>query len=315
MGHKIAFSVRYPFPPRGTASAERMSPATLSAEAGAAADRRTHRLALAAAIATFLLLAVGGIVTSRDAGMVFSDWPLSNGSVNPEGWLDDADMLSEHGHRILGSLVGLLVILLAVRPQPRERRRWVRVLRWCALGGVIAQGALGGIRVLFNSGSLALLHGITGQLFFCVMIVLAYATSRDALQEPEAGPDAGRLRAAAIAMFFATFMQVILGAQLRHNLGPIDAHLLGALLVAGTVLWVLAVTLVGHGDRPALRRPALVLATLLLVQVALGLLTARALGADDTRGYETPLVALALPSMHQAAGALLLASALWLTRF
>ena len=56
-----------------------------------------HRFAVATAFVAFLLLAVGGIVTSRDAGMVFPDWPLSLGSVNPEGWLHDADMLSvEH---------------------------------------------------------------------------------------------------------------------------------------------------------------------------------------------------------------------------
>ena len=138
-----------------------------------------HRVALVAAILTYALLALGGVVTSRDAGMIYPDWPLSNGSINPDGWLSNADKFSEHGHRILATLVGMATIALAVLIQRRDPRRWMRVLGWFALASVIAQGVLGGARVWEVNTFLALFHGCTGQIFFCLMVALAYFTSRD----------------------------------------------------------------------------------------------------------------------------------------
>ena len=37
----------------------------------------------------FVLVILGAFTTSIGAGMVFADWPLSNGSLNPPGWMDD----------------------------------------------------------------------------------------------------------------------------------------------------------------------------------------------------------------------------------
>ena len=49
----------------------------------------------------FVLVTLGAFTTSIGAGMAFPDWPLSNGSINPEGWLRDelqrmADGMSGH---------------------------------------------------------------------------------------------------------------------------------------------------------------------------------------------------------------------------
>jgi cytochrome c oxidase assembly protein subunit 15 len=269
-----------------------------------AAPRHLHVLALAAAALTFLVLTAGGFVTSLEAGMVFADWPLSNGSLNPEGWTKDPDKLSEHGHRLLGAALGLVTIALAIQLQRRDPRRGVRILGWAALGAVSVQGLLGGMRVMDSSTELALLHGCTGQALFCVMIALAYLTSRDAGEAPEPGPDTRGLATVALSALATIFLQVVLGAQLRHVGGPIQTHVLGAACVAGTVLWLLSTTLLRHGGRRALARPALLLAALLLVQVALGLWANGALGADG-RGRGGVLLA----SFHQATGALLLATA------
>ena len=271
-------------------------------------ERGRHRLAVVAAFATFLLLTVGGFVTSLDAGMVFIDWPLSDGSINPEGWTRDPDMLSEHGHRILGALVGMLTIAVAVTLQRSDPRRPVRVLGWVALVAVIAQGVLGGLRVTEVSAELALLHGCTGQLYFCLMVALAYLTSRDALRTPEPGPDTRSLSVTAAAVLFVVFMQVVLGAQLRHINGPVQFHIFGAILVAGSILWLLSKTLLGHGGRRALTLPVLFLAALLLAQVALGLTSAAVLRAYA--GGEPSLAQVLLPSFHQACGALMLATSL-----
>ena len=268
-----------------------------------------HRFAVLAALLTLLLLSWGGVVTSRDAGMVFEDWPLSEGSLNPDGWVTNADKRAEHGHRILGSLVGLATIVLAFWLQKRETRRFMRVLGWVALVFVSLQGLLGGLRVTEDDGLLALIHGCTGQLYFGLMVALAYLTSKDGREAPEGGSDVRFFFGCCVAVTLTVFAQVILGAQLRHNGGPLNTHLLGAALVSISVFWVVTVALLRHGDRPALRRTASLLAGMLLAQVALGFISAQALVAS--REYD--LARVMLPTTHQSLGAVMLATCIVLT--
>jgi cytochrome c oxidase assembly protein subunit 15 len=60
----------------------------------------------------FCLIFVGGLVTSWQAGMAVPDWPLSFGSLNPEGWWADFPVRLEHGHRLLAACVGIVVGVL-----------------------------------------------------------------------------------------------------------------------------------------------------------------------------------------------------------
>jgi heme A synthase len=46
-------------------------------------NRGLHRFALLVAVATFFLIIAGALVTSHDAGLATSDWPLSNGTLFP----------------------------------------------------------------------------------------------------------------------------------------------------------------------------------------------------------------------------------------
>jgi cytochrome c oxidase assembly protein subunit 15 len=272
-------------------------------------DRGLHRLAIVAAVLTYLLLTVGGVVTSRDAGMVFLDWPLSDGSLNPDGWLSNADKFSEHGHRLLGALVGLFTLALAWRLRRRESRRFVRVLGYVAVVGVCLQGLLGGLRVTEISTELALVHGCTGQAFFCLMVTLAYLTSRDAVTPAEAGGDTRGLSLCAAAVLFAVFMQVVLGAQQRHVGGPLESHLLGAALVAGSVLWLLPLTFLRHAGRTALARPVLLLVALLAVQITFGFLAAGVL--HGARTGELTVGQVLVPTAHQSVGGLMLATSVY----
>jgi cytochrome c oxidase assembly protein subunit 15 len=264
---------------------------------------RTHALAITAAALTFLTLTFGGFVTSLEAGMVFLDWPTSNGSFNPPGWLRDPDKFSEHGHRLIGATLGLVTIALAILLQRRDERRYVRVLGWVALAAVSFQGLLGGLRVTEDSTNLALLHGCTGQALFCLMVALAYLTSRDAREAPEPGADTRRLASVAAGALVAVYLQVVLGAQLRHVGGPVQPHILGAVCVAGAVMWMLPVTFLRHAGRRRLVWPVLLVAALVVVQAGLGLATRAAI---DARGSD----AVVLPSLHQEVGALLLAATL-----
>ena len=67
------------------------------------------------------LIWVGAAVTTTGSGMAFSDWPLSNGSVNPSGWLSFPPQLLEHGHRLLATTTGLLVLAMFL---------WQWILGW-----------------------------------------------------------------------------------------------------------------------------------------------------------------------------------------
>src|SRR3954447_10613061 len=93
----------------------------------------SHKPALAifAAVGSawvFVLVTLGAFTTSIGAGMAFADWPLSNGSVNPHGWLEDIAMFAEHSHRLSGTVMGLITIGLAVWLWRKEERRWLRRL-------------------------------------------------------------------------------------------------------------------------------------------------------------------------------------------
>ena len=48
---------------------------------------------------TFAVLLIGGHTTTTGAGMAFPDWPLSRGSINPDGWWENVMERLEHGHR------------------------------------------------------------------------------------------------------------------------------------------------------------------------------------------------------------------------
>src|SRR5437660_11221995 len=101
-----------------------------------------NRFAVFLACATFFLIIAGANVTSHDAGLATSDWPLSNGQVFPKMV---GNLFWEHGHRMVATVVGLLTILLAVVLQWREPRRWVKRLCWLPLAAVVAQGLTVGL--------------------------------------------------------------------------------------------------------------------------------------------------------------------------
>jgi heme A synthase len=139
-------------------------------------SKGVHRFALIVAGATFFLILAGAKVTSHDAGLATYDWPLSNGQVFPEMV---GNLFWEHGHRLIAATVGLLTIALAVYIQIRERRSWVKRLAWVALGGVIAQGLLGGLTVKLNLPlAVSTAHATLAQLFFLTTVSLAVFTSQ-----------------------------------------------------------------------------------------------------------------------------------------
>jgi cytochrome c oxidase assembly protein subunit 15 len=141
-------------------------------------NRWSRRLALLLIVLTFPLIWVGGLVTTTDAGMAVPDWPNTYGYnmlLYPwESWLlGPWDLFIEHGHRLLGALVGMVTIALMVVVLKTDARSWMRKLVIVALVAVIAQGILGGVRVRLNDVTLAMIHGCTGPAFLVLTTIIA----------------------------------------------------------------------------------------------------------------------------------------------
>ena len=77
-----------------------------------------RRLAVFAALLTFVLIVAGGLVTNTDSGLACPDWPLCYGSAVPEMV---GGVAVEHTHRLLATAVGLCTVGLVAGLLPRRR--------------------------------------------------------------------------------------------------------------------------------------------------------------------------------------------------
>jgi cytochrome c oxidase assembly protein subunit 15 len=284
----------------------------------------------------FVLVALGAFTTTIGAGMAFPDWPLSNGSLNPTGWRSNISMFAEHSHRLSAMMMGLLTGILAVWIWATESRAWLRKLSYYAFGLVVAQGVVGGLRVLLNHvevpsletslGELiAMLHACLAQAFACVLIAIAVSCSRGWI----AGPNhvGGRVERAGSLLCKALFLQLAIAAVMRHSgaglaipsfpwstpdggllpviwnfrVGIQFAHRVMALVIAVLIV-VLAVAVWRDGASPAsMRAGAAALVGLVALQIFLG--------AAIIRTYRSPMVTTG----HVLVGAVTLVTAAWLT--
>ena len=302
-----------------------------------------HRFAKFLVACTVLLILAGSLVTSHDAGLSVPDWPTSYGwnmfTFPPSMWV--ANILYEHGHRLIASTVGFLTIVMAVWLWFGDSRRWLRWFGVATLGSVVAQGLLGGLTVLFFlPAAISTAHAGLAEIFFCMTVAIAIFTSPgwiagygrdgDRRADPHAGtglqadPDA-RLRYLATATTILIYTQIIVGATMRHTgaglaipdfplmfghlLPPLwnakiaihFAHRAGALVVAAGVLASSAHVWYHERDRRELTRAASLLLGLVAVQITLGALTV--LSRRDVW----------INSAHVVCGALVLTTSLVLT--
>ena len=183
-----------------------------------------HRFAIVTALATFVLIGFGGLVTSKGVGMAVPDWPNTFGYnmflVPFDEWLGKFGIFEEHSHRLVASFVGLLTIVLAAWLWVKDSRRWVRLLGIGALVLVVAQGVLGGLRVTEINQNLGLIHGAVAQLFLILVCGIALVTSswwrRVNVSEAD-GASFAALKGFLVAVICLVFVQLLLGATMRHQ--------------------------------------------------------------------------------------------------
>lgn len=199
--------------------------------------RAAFYVALFALLVTFVMIVWGGIVKNTGSSMACPDWPLCRGQfIVDTSQMTEADKVGifwEHGHRHIGTLIGILIITLCVmlyppHPSGASVRRQALIL----LPIVIVQGLLGALTVSLNiSGLASTFHLGLSMIFFLLLIRLCRrlyvlgSASRLALPAPavSAGVLASAARVLGIALL-VVYLQILLGAAVRH---------LGAVMSAG----------------------------------------------------------------------------------
>ena len=231
---------------------------------------------------------IGGLVTTSGAGMAVPDWPNTYGynlfAYPLATWIYGPwKLFIEHGHRLFGTLVGMITIGFLISTWVCQRKSALRWLGAAALAGVLLQGVLGGMRVLAGEVLIAQIHGCVGPAFFAFTIALAAITSerwRDA--QPIDSPGIAKIERLALIITFLAFLQIVLGSQLRHlptwaRPGEFRAALHFHLIVAAA-LWAHIVMLAIRARRTCLyegwiMRPITGLSIAIVVQIFLGLAT------------------------------------------
>jgi cytochrome c oxidase assembly protein subunit 15 len=182
-----------------------------------------HRFALFTTIATLILICSGGMVTSKGVGLAVPDWPTTFGYnmfLFPiSKWV--GGIFFEHTHRLIASTVGFLTIILAIWIWRADDRRWLRTVGLAALGAVILQGVLGGLRVTLLKDEIGIFHACLAQAYLGMLVVITLATSqlwgrismggtaRSAVHRP--------LTRAVLLTTLIIYFQLGLGATMRHQ--------------------------------------------------------------------------------------------------
>ena len=162
------------------------------------------------------------MVTSKNVGLAVPDWPTTFGYnmfLFPfSKWV--GGIFFEHTHRLIGSLVGLLTIILAAWLWLSEVRRWVRDLGVVALVGVILQGILGGLRVTMMKDEIGIFHACVAQAFLGLLVVIALVTTKFWRSLVNQGIDLQKIasiKMLVLAVTIAVYLQLGLGATMRHQ--------------------------------------------------------------------------------------------------
>ncbi len=168
--------------------------------------------------ATLLLICSGGMVTSKGAGLAVPDWPTTFGynmfMFPVSRWV--GGVLFEHTHRLIASTVGFLTIVLTVWIWRADPRAWVRKLGIAALGAVLLQGVLGGLRVTMLKDEIGVFHALLAQAFLGLLVFLAFVTSPRWTEFAAERATSGLLTLALVTTA-TIYAQLALGATMRHQ--------------------------------------------------------------------------------------------------
>lgn len=280
--------------------------------------RQRYKFTLVTIFFTVVLLAWGAVVTSIEAGLAVPDWPTSFDSMDPinptPGWYKIPAVLAEHGHRVMGMIVGALTLILALWTFVADPRTWMKKTGILALLLVIVQGVLGGLRVVWISIDMAVIHACTAQLFFALLAAMALFTSTSWLYADNVLPDndaSAKMRRMTLWTACILYGQIILGAILRHPGGGSDGmlagiHMLGAGVVFAFVFMTIKAAKKADPEKTMITKMTHGLSGILTLQIILGFVAYIVIlqEGDAERG----VLQVILNTSHMVVGALFFAS-------
>lgn len=185
-------------------------------QAATSSPKGLRRFSKVTCLSTLFLIFAGGMVTSTGSGLAVPDWPLSYGTFFPPMV---GGIFYEHGHRMVATTVGFLMLCLTIWLGVKEKRRWVRRLGIVALGAVVLQGILGGLTVLFLlPAPVSVTHAVLAQTFFVITIIIAYSLSLERqCRKFNSAISYPGLTKMTVALGILIYVQLVLGALMRHT--------------------------------------------------------------------------------------------------
>ena len=169
-------------------------------------------------VLTCLLIFVGALVTSHDAGLSVPDWPNSYGYnmflFPPELWI--GGIFYEHVHRLIASALGLFTLIFCIWTVLADPRRNIRALSVLMLVAVTVQGIFGGLTVWYLLPDwISTTHAVLGQTFFLLTIAMVYFHSQGFAQSKQQHSPAERK--IALSLLVLVYVQLIVAAYMRHS--------------------------------------------------------------------------------------------------
>ena len=125
------------------------------------------------------VVAAGGVVRLTGSGLGCPDWPLCHGSVVPSA---DTQTLIEYSHRLVASVVGVLVLATAVIVWRSYRwQPWLLVPATLGIILLVIQVLLGGVTVMNElSPGLVVAHLAVAEALMASMLVVCLVSFRGA---------------------------------------------------------------------------------------------------------------------------------------
>lgn len=171
---------------------------------------------------TLILIFMGALVKSHEAGLSVPDWPTTYGynmfMFPPSEWR--ANVFYEHTHRLVASIVGIITLFLFCWVLLHDRRNLIRWLAFAALAAVTLQGVLGGLTVLYLLPAyLSIAHGVLAQSYLLLVVYLArmFSARFAPLSGSEFRLDSLRTAYWGLGLTVAVWIQLLLGAVVRHT--------------------------------------------------------------------------------------------------
>ena len=257
--------------------------------------RAFRSLTLTTILAIVGLVTLGAVVRVTDSGLGCPDWPLCHGRIIPP--LDTATLI-EYSHRLVASLVGVLILAVAIFAWRSYRgERWLLFPAIAALLILIVQVILGGITVLSElPPEIVLAHLATAEALVACM-VLVYLVARRGppeirIQRHPTGrkdffPILALISALAVygLLMIGSYVSVsgagsacgqswplCLGRLIPEGYSPLMHffHRVIALLVGSLIALVVALAWRGRQLRPELLHIAVIAGGLFLIQAFIG---------------------------------------------